>query len=156
MRESIEANIIFKPRKRHKFGAIKTTLDGIQFDSKSEAAYYSQLKLLKYGKQIKDFECQPKFEIAPAYIHPTTGKKVSAKYYIADFKVILLDGSVEIIDVKSGPTKTDLYSLKKHLFESRYHLPIKEVDGSGQSINRNRKTAPRKRNAAPKTKLDQR
>lgn len=39
----------------NKYGARKTQVDGITFDSRAEAKYYEQLKWLKVSKQIKDF-----------------------------------------------------------------------------------------------------
>lgn len=109
----------------HKYGARKTTVDGITFDSKAEADYYSQLKLLQRTGEIEDIELQPKFEIIPGYIHPETGKKIRATYYKADFKVTYSDGRQEIIDVKG--VRTEVYKLKKKLFEQKYEIPIKEV-----------------------------
>ena len=41
--------------RRRKYGNTKITVDGIQFDSKREAARYQELKLLeRYGIQIKE------------------------------------------------------------------------------------------------------
>lgn len=40
----------------NKYGARKTQVDGITFDSRAEAKYYEQLKWLKVSKQIKDFK----------------------------------------------------------------------------------------------------
>lgn len=107
-----------------KYGAKKTTVDNIRFDSKAEAIYYSKLKLLKQAKQIKSFECQPVFVLLKPF------QKGKRKYrgikYIADFRVEHLDGTIEIIDVKG--VKTAVYSMKKKLFENLYpDLTITEV-----------------------------
>lgn len=112
-------------RKRHKYGARKTTVDGITFDSQAEANYYCQLKLLQRAGEINDIELQPKFELIPGYKHPATGNKIRATYYIADFKVTYADGRTEIIDVKG--LRTEVYKLKKRMFEYKYGIPIKEV-----------------------------
>lgn len=48
---------------RNKYGAIKTTVDGITFHSKGEAGRYGQLKLMQKAKLIKDLKLQPKFPI---------------------------------------------------------------------------------------------
>ena len=107
-----------------KYGARKTTVDNIKFDSRAEAAYYSKLKLLKQGKQIKDFECQPEFQLLPPF---RKGKKAYRGIkYVADFRIEHLDGSIEIVDVKG--VKTSVYQLKRQLFESMYpDLTITEV-----------------------------
>lgn len=107
-----------------KYGAKKTTVDGIRFDSRAESVYYSNLKILKRAKQIKDFECQPVFVLVPPF--RKNGKHFRGIKYVADFKVTHLDGSIEIVDVKGF--KTDGYRLKKQLFESLYpDLTINEV-----------------------------
>ena len=109
-----------------KYNARKTIIDGITFDSKAEANYYTQLKLLQRAGEIVELELQPKFEIIPSFVDPA-GKKVRATHYIADFRVKYKDGREEVIDVKGH--KTDVYRLKKKLFEQRYGIPVKEVSG---------------------------
>lgn len=100
----------------NKYKNIKITIDNIEFDSKKEASYYSELKLLKRANVIKDFELQPKFELIPAYTKH--GKKVRAITYIADFKVTHTDDSIEVIDVKG--IETEVFKIKKKLFEFKY------------------------------------
>lgn len=39
-----------------KYRAKKTVVDGIIFDSKKEADFYCELKMLKMGGVVKDFE----------------------------------------------------------------------------------------------------
>ncbi|MBN1114444.1 MAG: DUF1064 domain-containing protein, partial [Oligoflexia bacterium] len=68
-------NYFFYARK-NKYKNVKTTVDGITFDSKKEADRYSELKLLERAGKIKDLILQPKFEIIPAY--EKDGKKVRA------------------------------------------------------------------------------
>lgn len=108
----------------NKYGAKKTTIDNIKFDSKAEAMYYSKLKVLKQGKCIKSFECQPEFVLLPPF--QKGKKKYRGIKYIADFRVEHLDGSIEIVDVKG--MKTQVYLLKRQLFENLYpDLTITEV-----------------------------
>lgn len=106
-------------RKRHKYNAKRTEVDGIWFDSKSEAEYYCGLKLLKKAGEVKEIELQPTFELIPA----EKGKQ--AIKYKADFRVTYADGRQEVIDVKGY--KTDVYKLKKRLVEHKYGIEIKEV-----------------------------
>lgn len=110
-----------------KYRSKKTTIDGHQFDSKREADYYAQLKILKQAGKISAFELQPRYEIVEGYRHPVTGKKVQATHYVADFLVTHTDGRQEVVDVKSEATKTPLYRLKKKLFEKKYGIGINEV-----------------------------
>ena len=46
-----------------KYGAIRTTVDGVTFASKAEARRYAELKLLEQAGEIKGLELQPKFDI---------------------------------------------------------------------------------------------
>ena len=52
---------------RNKYGARKTVIDGITFDSKREAIRYQELKLLERAGEIKDLELQPKYILQPKY-----------------------------------------------------------------------------------------
>ena len=53
---------------KNKYNAIKTTVDGITFDSKAEAQRYNELKLLKQGGAIQWFNRQPSFMLRPCFI----------------------------------------------------------------------------------------
>jgi len=50
-------------KKGNKFGAVKTVLDGITFDSKREAAFYAELKLRERAGEVCDVELQPRFPL---------------------------------------------------------------------------------------------
>lgn len=99
--------------KKSKYGANKVEIDGIKFDSQKEADYYSELKLRLTTKNIKGFCRQAEFVLA------------NNTRYKADFVVFNNDGTSEIIDVKGF--KTDVYKLKKKLFEDKFNLKIVEV-----------------------------
>ncbi len=105
-----------KPR-RSKFGNIKIEIDGIKFDSKKEANYYSKLVLLQKSGEVTSFELQPKFDMIV--------NGVKCGFYKADFRVTWKSGSVKIIDVKG--MKTPVYNLKKRIIEAMYGIKIIEV-----------------------------
>lgn len=89
-----------------------------------EAERYKELKTLEKLGHIRDLELQPKFEILPKY--EINGKKVRAINYIADFKYeVRSTGETVVEDVKG--VKTDIYKLKKKLFEYQYNIEIKEI-----------------------------
>lgn len=98
---------------KSKYGAKKTNVDGITFDSKKEAEFYCDLKLQAAIGDIDGFCMQPVFILAP-------GLK-----YKADFIVFHKDGHFEIIDTKGFKTKE--YIAKKKVLEDKYNLKIKEV-----------------------------
>ena len=99
-----------------KYKSKKVTVDGIEFHSKAEAKYYEQLKWMKANKQIKDFELQPRYLLQESF--KKNGKTFRKIEYIADFKVIKPDGSIEVIDIKGQPNET--FPIKRKLFERKY------------------------------------
>lgn len=109
---------------RSKYNAKKTTIDGITFDSKKEAAYYRGLLLRGKAGEIKEFKNQVRFELIPKF--RKNGVTHRAAHYVADFVVEYSDGRTEVIDVKG--MRTALYKLKRKMFEFRYpNLSITEV-----------------------------
>ncbi len=88
-----EATAKSKP-KPSKYRSKKTWVDGICFDSKKEAAYYTSLQLLMKIGEIKGFCRQPEFVLTEG------NEKDRAITYKADFIVFHNDGRTEIIDVK--------------------------------------------------------
>ena len=105
-----------KQPKKSKYNNQKTMVDGIKFDSKKEAEYYCQLKLLKQAGEIKDYRLQPRYELQPAF--KKNGKKYRAITYIADFAIINNDGTTEVVDIKG--VETQVFKIKKKLFEYMY------------------------------------
>ena len=103
------------PEKKLKYRNKKTTFDGHKFDSIKEKNRYFDLSLLERIEEIHDLELQPKFEIIPAVVW--NGKKLRAKYYIADFSYTE-NGQKIIEDVKG--VRTPAYILKRQLFLIRY------------------------------------
>ena len=97
-----------------------TVLDGIRFDSKREAERYAELKLLERGGIIKDLKTQVRFELIPK------NKNGRAVYYVCDF-TYTENGVLVVEDVKSQPTKTPVYRLKKRLMKEVHGIDIKEV-----------------------------
>lgn len=109
----------------HKYGAKKTTVDGIKFDSKAESKRYEELKLLEKAGKIKDIVLQPKFTLQPSF---TKGdKKYQAIKYKADFAYYDIEECKQVIeDVKGYKTKE--YLIKKKMFEYVFpDLELKEV-----------------------------
>jgi len=99
-------------RNKHKFHAIQIELDGIKFDSKKEAKFYMQLKMLQKLGEVIFFLRQVPFDL-PGNIK-----------YRCDFQVFYKDGTVSFIDVKG--MKTQEYIMKKKQVESLYPIVIEE------------------------------
>lgn len=101
-----------KPAKHHKYNAKRTSIDGISFPSKREANLYTSLKIAHQAGKIKWFCRQPAFSI-------------EGGSYVADFIVLNLDGSVDVIDAKG--CKTAVYRRSKKQIMERYGIEIREV-----------------------------
>lgn len=111
---------------RSKYGAKKTQVDEIIFDSRAEAKRYRELMLLKRAGEVVEVVLQPSFTLMDGFTHEATGEKVRPLKYKADFLVTYSDGHQEIEDVKGFVNQT--YAIKKKLFMDRYrHLSIKEI-----------------------------
>lgn len=108
-----------------KYNNKKTLVDGIKFDSKREADRYIYLKDKQKTGSIKDLELQPSFVLQEGF--KKNGTTYRAITYKADFKYFDIDRNKVIVEDSKG-MKTDVYKLKKKLFEQRYEdLEIEEV-----------------------------
>lgn len=103
-----------------KYKNIKTTVDGITFDSRAEASYYKQLKLLKKSGVVKEFERQKRYTLFDKL--EFNGRTYRKLVYIADFVVTYRNGDVKVVDVKG--METQLFKLKARLFIEKYQVPL--------------------------------
>lgn len=125
--------------RRRKYGNTKITVDGIQFDSKREAARYQELKLLELAGVISFLQRQTKFQLIPDQHAPSNavytkgprkGQRKPGKLlehecsYIADFCYIQ-NGETVVEDAKGY--RTEVYRIKKKLMLERYGIQIREV-----------------------------
>ena len=102
----------------------KVKYDGYTFDSIREKNYYIKLKLLEKSGKIKELELQKEFELQPSFkLNNKTSRKIT---YRADFTYKTTeDDKLHVIDVKGF--KTDVYKIKKKLFEYKYRIEIEEI-----------------------------
>lgn len=105
--------------KKSKYGAVKTEVDGIMFDSKHEASRYQELRLLEQAGDISNLRLQVPFELIP-----------KSKYgmpirYIADFTYNDQNGQMIVEDAKG--VKTAIYRLKRRMMAEKYNIEIKET-----------------------------
>jgi hypothetical protein len=108
-----------------KYKAKKTEIDGITFDSKSEARRYEELKLLQRGGAIKHLSLQPRFMLQEGFVNIHTGKKERAIEYVADF--MYLEGGKVIVEDVKGMKTTD-YKIKRKLFINKYQNEYKHIE----------------------------
>lgn len=103
----------------NKYGAKKTAVDGITFDSKHESQDYLRYKSMEKAGIIQNLQLQKKFILQEGFTN-NQGQKIREIAYFADF-YFLRDGKQYVVDSKSVITKKDkTYRLKKKLFEFRY------------------------------------
>lgn len=116
---------------RSKYRNVKTTVDGIVFDSKKEAHRYAELLWLVELKRIFRLQVQPKYRLCafrPEWRTETEPTLIG--HYVADFRYCHTAhcgcawGCV-VEDVKG--VKTALYKWKKKHFEAQYKIKIVEV-----------------------------
>lgn len=106
-----------------KYGNEKKNIDGHLFASKAEARRYQQLLLMEKAGEISGLRLQPEYELIPSF--KKNNKTFRKTVYIADFEYNE-NGRIVVEDVKGF--STDVYKLKKKLFEYRYpELTIKEI-----------------------------
>lgn len=98
----------------------------LRFDSQKEARRYDQLILRQQAGEIRDLRLQVDFTLQEAYTD-LEGRRVRAIRYRADFTYRERDGRLVVEDVKSKPTRTREYLIKRKLMKERRGIDITEV-----------------------------
>jgi hypothetical protein len=111
-------NTRFKFKKSSKFGAKKTIVDGITFDSKWESERYGQLRAMERGGIVTDLELQVKYDIVI--------NDIKICKYIADFvyKEESPDGKIKEIVEDAKGFETPEFKLKKKLMKAVHGIDI--------------------------------
>lgn len=105
------------PRK-NKFGAVRTTLDGITFDSKREAAYYAELKLRERAGEVADVQLRKPFTLV------INGQLIGT--YRCDFAFHdNLTRSYRVVDVKGVETRE--FKRTKRLMRALHGIEVEVV-----------------------------
>ena len=107
-----------KPKKS-KYGAVKTEVDGIMFDSKREASRYQELRLLEQAGEIANLRLKVPYILFPKNEHGRALK------YIADFVYNDDTGALVVEDAKGH--STDVYKIKRRLMAELKGIEIKET-----------------------------
>ena len=111
---------------RSKYGAQRTTVDGITFASKKEARRYGELRILERVGRIRGLTTQPVFRLCVTAQDLTTTDIIGE--YRADFVYDERRGDSwfkMVEDVKGF--KTPLYRWKKKHVEAQYGIQIREI-----------------------------
>ena len=122
---------------RNKYQAIKTLINGIEFDSRKEARRYQELLLLERAGVILNLKTQVKYVLIPAQYETFArykengqrlldGKKLLEREcsYIADF--VYEENGKEVVEDTKG-IKTKDYIIKRKLMLHVHGIRIREV-----------------------------
>ena len=103
----------FARKTRNKYGAKKTQVGEVTFDSKKESQRYMELQLLERAGEISNLRRQVKIDLMGQHrpLYTRTGRKMK---YTADFAYV--ENGVEVIEESKGVWTRD--------FEVRYAVAI--------------------------------
>ena len=102
------------------WGAEEGTRRGCTFDSAKEARHFLELQMRERAGEIENLQCQPVFYLWVA--HQPIAR------YTADFRYLERATRTWVVeDVKSAPTRTEAYRLRKTLVEAQYGVEIHEI-----------------------------
>lgn len=105
----------WKSIKKNKYGAIKTVVDGITFDSKYESERWKELCLLACAGYISNLKNQ-----VPYVLHAAgkNGQQIKVGTYKADFVYETKSGCTVVEDTKG--VETAMFKWKKKHFDIEY------------------------------------
>jgi uncharacterized protein DUF1064 len=107
--------------RKHKYGAVRTEVNGISFASKKESRRYSELLLLQKAGEISDLKLQVKM--------PVCINGIMVFNYVCDFVYWdhkFPDAPLLVYEDVKGMT-TPVYRLKKKCVEAYYRTKITET-----------------------------
>ena len=109
-----------KRLRRNKYGAKKTEVNGVVFDSKLESKFYVELLFRKKAGEIKSIQHQPKVYLSKAKI-----------LYKPDFFVIESSGKEYYVDVKGF--QTAVFNIKVRLWRVYMNKPLIIIKKGGEA-----------------------
>lgn len=112
---------VFYPKKRSKYGAKKTTIGDLKFDSKKESTRYCELDILQKAGKISELELQKTYKL-------TVNDQLICKY-VADFEYLdHATGQYITEDAKGGSaTITPAFRIKAKLMKAIYGIEVRLV-----------------------------
>ena len=103
-------------KRRSKYGAKKTIVGGIKFDSIRESRRFQELELMQRTGLISELQLQQSFDLI------VNGMKICR--YVADF--VYVEKKRQIVEDVKG-VKTPSYNLKKKLMLACHGITIRET-----------------------------
>lgn len=109
-----------EPQKKNKYGAIKTEVDGLVFDSKKESTEWVKFCRMEAAGLISNLKRQTSLDF---YVK---GKKMFT--YKPDMEYDSPDGVHHYVDCKSPITeKNPVFRLKRKIIEAEYGIKIEII-----------------------------
>ncbi len=108
-----------KPVTARKYRNEPVTHEGMKFDSKKEFQRFLDLSVMERAGVISELTCHPK------YVFEHNGVRIAS--YKADFAYFDGNGAVVVEDVKSEPSKTQAYRLRKKMMKAFFGISVIEV-----------------------------
>ena len=104
--------------RRHKYGAKRTEIDGIKFDSRAEARRYQELKLREKAGEIGQLKVHPRYPI----VHE--GNKIC--FVELDFEYLDYCLQKEAFEDVKG-VDTPMSRLKRKLIQAFYGIEVEVI-----------------------------
>lgn len=117
------------PRRRHKYNARATIVDGIKFPTEGEANRWCELRMLQIAGDITELKRQVRFALV---VKGVRDKHVCD--YIADFTYRDRAGRLHVEDFKG--VRTAEYKLKRALMLACHGVEIEEIGQERKSKRR--------------------
>ena len=126
-------------QRQSKYGAEKTVVDGMTFDSRKEANRWCELRMLQRAGEIKNLRRQVEYVLIQEKREPpTVGKRGGVKEgrviqkavkYRADFVYTSKDGKTIVEDVKGykGGGAYAVFAIKKKLMSEVFGIEVQEI-----------------------------
>lgn len=107
----------------NKYGAKKTTIGGITFDSIAEARRYCQLLVLARSNAIRGLSRQVSFDLCPSVKFKGAARAKPALRYVADFVYVDCTTDKQVVEDVKG-VLTDVFAIKRHLMLAVHGIDI--------------------------------
>ena len=112
--------------RRSKYGAQKTEVEGLVFDSRHAAMRWRELRLLQRAGEIADLQRQVKYILVPAQVDENGKVAERAVSYVAAFVYRdVRSGDTVVEDAKGMHTRD--YIIKRKLMRYVHGIRIREV-----------------------------
>lgn len=112
--------------KKHKYGAVRTEIDGHKFASKAEGRRYQELKLLEKAGEIHGLVLQPEWTLDAGVPSRTVGKYRGDFMYCCCPLPNRCGRTVLVVEDVKG-FKTELYRWKAKHMAAQYDIEIQEI-----------------------------